>query len=202
MTTPGDLRGTEASGQVRIAGLHHVGPIGHEIGPRSSPGAVSLVAGTGFQPATSGSQPRGIGLSRELVLTAPSCLRRPSNRRRCSFARPVCPAARRGSVDRLGSGIHHRARRPGRPAQSASRHRGRRQDGRRRGRRRPYDAPLFRRTCSRQACTSRRWPICSGIRRSRSPATSTDTPATTRHARRSTASRDGSGCEFPMRRRF
>ena len=39
---------------------------------------------------------------------------------------------------------------------------------------------------SRRACTSRRSPTCSGIRRSRSPATSTGTPATTRRGRRST----------------
>ncbi len=65
----------------------------------------------------------------------------------------------------------------------------------------PHNAAIQQQAQIAQAkAISRLWPTCSGIRRSRSPATSTGTPATTRHARRSTASRDGSGCEFPMMR--
>jgi integrase len=48
---------------------------------------------------------------------------------------------------------------------------------------------------SNPASTSRRWPICSGTRRLRSPATCMGTPAMTRHGPRWTAWLGGSGCE-------
>ena len=48
-------------------------------------------------------------------------------------------------------------------------------------------------------CTSKRWLICSGIRRSRLQATSTDTPAMRPHGPRSTAYRARSGYESPLR---
>lgn len=51
-----------------------------------------------------------------------------------------------------------------------------------------------------RACTSRPCLTCSGIRRSRSPATFTATPATTRPALRSTAWRDSSGYEHERTR--
>jgi hypothetical protein len=50
-------------------------------------------------------------------------------------------------------------------------------------------------TGSRPACTSRRWLICSGTPRLRSPATCTGTPPTTRRGPQWTGWPGGSGCE-------
>ena len=54
---------------------------------------------------------------------------------------------------------------------------------------------------SNPVCTSRRWPTCSGIRRSRSPATCTGTPPTTPREPPSTACRGGWGGDTAVEER-
>jgi hypothetical protein len=85
------------------------------------------------------------------------------------------------------------------PQEPAARHRGRRQGRRCCGHRRAHAAALCGRLLAGTRGTSRPSPTCSGTARSRSPATCTGTPPTTRRGPRWTGWPDGSGCDWRYR---